>query len=84
MKRKRLLEALSDLLGKKSRGKRRHYQELKKLLNKLKDKEIQLEEKVLEEKDKHKRKRFEKELEIVKAQYAKGLGALQDLETPNG
>ena len=83
MKRKRLLEALSDLLGKKSRGKQRHYQELKKLLKKLKDKEIQLEEKVLEEKDKHKRKRFEKELEIVKAQYAKGLGALQDLEVPN-
>ena len=81
MKRKKLLEAIKDLLGEKQRGKRRRYDELKKLLKKLKEKEVQLEEKMLLEKDKPKRKRLGKELEIVKAQYAKGLNALQSLET---
>ncbi len=80
MKRKKLLAALSDLLHKKQRRKRKHQAELKKLLRKLKKKEIQLEEKMLMEKEAQKRKRMEKELQIVRAQLAKGLETLQDLE----
>ena len=80
MKRKKLLETLTNLLGKEKRRKRRHQAELKKLLKKLKGKEVQLEEKMLVEKDRQKRKRLSKELEIVKAQHAKGLKTLQSLE----
>ena len=81
MKRKKLLETLTDLLGKEERRKRRHRAELKKLLKKLKEKEAQLEDKMLMEQGRQKRKRLSKELEIVKAQYAKGLKPLQSLET---
>ena len=81
MKRKKLLETLTDLLGKEERRKRRHQAELKKLLKKLKEKEIQLEEKMLTERGRQKRKRLSRELEIVKAQYAKGLKTLHTLET---
>jgi phosphate:Na+ symporter len=44
-------------------------------------KEAQLEEKMLMEQGRQKRKRLSKELEIVKAQYVKGLKPLQSLET---
>lgn len=81
MKRKKLLKALSDLLDTEGRKKRKHHAELKELLDKLQEKEAHLEKKVLDEKDRHKQKRLRRELEIVKAQHAKGMETLQDLET---
>lgn len=80
MKRKKLLATLTDLLGKEERRKRKHHAELNKLLKQLAEKEARLEEKLKTEKDKHKRKRLGKELEIVKAQHAKGLKTLESLE----
>ncbi len=57
-----------------------HTVELEELLKQLKEKQVLLEDKMEKEKDKHKRKRLGKELDIVKAQYAKGIEALQNLE----
>lgn len=81
MKRKKLLKALANLLDMEGRKKRKHSAELKELLEKLEVKEVQLEEKVLTEKDKRKQKRLRSELEIVKAQHAKGVETLLKLET---
>jgi hypothetical protein len=81
MKRKKLLNKLAGFLDMKERKQRKHHDELEMLLMKLKDKEADLEKEVLLEKDVHKIKRLNKELDIVKAQYAKGMKALQDLET---
>ena len=80
MKRKKLLKMLTDLMGKKGRKKRRHRAELEDLLDKLQEKELRLDQRINAEKDKQKRKRLVKELEVVKAQRAKGMKVLQDLE----
>ncbi len=64
-----------------ARRKRRHEAELRELLDKLKEKKTQLHEKQLREKNKHKQEHLSKQLEIVRAQHAKGMEALQDLET---
>ena len=80
MKRKKLLKALADLLDTEGR-KKRHSDELKELLEKLEGKAVQLEKKVLTEKDKRKQQRLRSELAIVKAQHAKGVESLQKLET---
>ena len=80
MKRKKLLETLTDLLGKEARRRGRHHAELEKLLKKLSEKEAQLETKMSLERDEHKRKRLHKQLEIVRAQHAKGFKTLQSLE----
>ena len=50
------------------------------LLAKLKEKEVNLEEKIAQEKDERKQKRLSRELEIAKAQYAKGMETLQGLD----
>ena len=80
MKRKKLLKVLAELLDVEGRKQRKHHAELKDLLRKLRKKRGELEKKVLEEKDKYRKKRLNKELEIVNAQYAKGLEVLKDLE----
>lgn len=80
MKRKKLLKKLTDILGKKDRKMRKHRAELEELLHNLKDKEIRLEQKMEAEKDNHKRKRLSKEIEVVRAQYAKGTKTLHSLE----
>ena len=80
MKRKKLLKMLTELMDREGRKKRKHAAELEELLKQLKEKQVLLEDKVEKEKDKHKRKRLAKELDIVKAQYAKGFEALQNLE----
>ena len=80
MKRKKLLKALAGFLDGEERKKRRHHAELKRLLNELEKKEIELEEKILAARDKHKHKRLTKELEIVRAQLEKGNRALQVIE----
>jgi hypothetical protein len=80
MKRKKLLQALSELLGQKKSKKLKHLDELKTLLAKLEVKRIELKEKIPLEKNKRKRKRLGKELEVIDAQHAKGLKNLQKLE----
>lgn len=82
MKRKKLLNKLAEFLDMKKRKQSRHHDDLELLLIKLKKKMADLEDRQLEEKDGHKRRRLEKELDIVKAQYDKGQVALQELKTP--
>ena len=79
MKRKKLLKMLAKVLDMEGRDQRKHRDELKALLKKLKLKKVELEEKMVLEKDERKRKRLGKELEIINAQRLKGLKALQDL-----
>ncbi len=79
MKRKKLLNTLAKLLDMDGRKQRKHRDELKALLKKLKAKKSELEKKMLLEKDERKSKRLGKELEIIKAQREKGLKALQEL-----
>ena len=79
MKRKKLLKTLAKVLDMEGRNQRKHRDELKALLKKLKVKKVELEEKMMHEKDERKRKRLGKELEIINAQRLKGLKALQDL-----
>ena len=67
-------------MGKKGRKKREHQAELEDLLDKLHEKELRLDQRINAEKDKQKRKRLVKELEVVKAQRTKGFKALQNLE----
>jgi len=80
MKRKKLLKRLSDLLSGEERKKNKHHDDLEMLLAKLKEKEVKLEEKLAKEKDKRKHERLSRELEIAKAQYAKGMETLQGLD----
>jgi len=79
MKRKKLLKTLANFLDMDGRKQRKHSDELKALLKKLREKKVELEEKMLLEKDERKSKRLGKELEIINAQRLKGLKALQDL-----
>jgi len=80
MKRKKLLKTLAELLDREGRRQRQHRDELETLLTKLKKKQVGLEEKMLAERDGRKKERLGKELEIVKAQHAKGVDTLQGLE----
>lgn len=80
MKRKKLLNKLAEFLDMKGRKQRKHSDELSALMIKLKKKEVDLENMLLVEKQGHKRKRLNKELDIVRAQYAKGKNTLQELE----
>ena len=79
MKRKKLLNKLAGFLDMQEHKQRKHREELKVLLKKLKKKKVELEGKMEAENDNRKRKRLCKELDIIKAQREKGLSALQDL-----
>lgn len=79
MKRKKLLNKLAGFLDMEEHKQRKHRDELKVLLKKLKKKKVELEDKMKSEADNRKRKRLGKELEIIKAQREKGLRALRDL-----
>ena len=81
MKRKNLLNKLADFLDMKGRKQRKHRDDLEVLLIKLEKKKAALEKELLLQKDGHKQKRLGKELDIVKAQYAKGEKALRELAT---
>ncbi len=80
MKRKRLLKTLGDLLDMEGRKQRKHRDELKALLKKLKKKEVELKAKMQLEKNERKQKRLGKELEIIKAQRTKGVMTLRGLK----
>ena len=79
MKRKELMKTLAKVLDMEGRKQRKHRDELKKLLKALKKKKVELEEKIVLEKDERKLKRLGKELEIINAQRMKGLKTLHDL-----
>lgn len=79
MKRKKLLEMLAGWLDKDGEKLRNHREELEDLLENLKKKKIALQQKLEKEKNKSKHKRLGNELNIVKAQHAKGVKALADL-----
>ena len=80
MKRKKLLKKLADFLDRDGHKLRKHRDELKTLLKKLRKKEIELKEKMRHEKDERRLHRLGKEREIIRAQRMKGLQALQDLK----
>ncbi len=80
MKRKRLARMLAELLDGDGRKQRIHRYELKRLLKKLTKREIALEQKMHQEQDERKRNRLSKEIDIVNAQYAKGVETLKGLE----
>ena len=79
MKHKKLLKSLAKVLDMEGRKQRKHRDELKALLKELKKKKVELEQKILLEKDERKLNRLGKELGIINAQRLKGLKALQDL-----
>ncbi len=80
MKRKKLLKTLAELLDRETHKQRKHRDQLEALLARLKSKELELEGKVRAEKDGRKQQRLSMELEIVRAQHAKGVEALQGLD----
>lgn len=79
MKRTKLLKSLARVLDMDGRKQRKHRDELKDLLKELKKKKLELEQKMLHEKDERKLNRLGKELEIINAQRLKGLKALREL-----
>ena len=79
MKRKKLIKSLARVLDMEGRKQRKHRDELKALLKELKKKKVELEQKMLHEKDERKLNRLGKELEIINAQRLKGLKSLEDL-----
>jgi hypothetical protein len=79
MKRTKLLKSLARVLDMDGRKQRKHRDELKVLLKELKIKKVELEQRMLHEKDERKLNRLGKELEIINAQRLKGLKALQEL-----
>jgi len=80
MKRKKLLEAIGELLDQKKSKKLKRLDELKTLLAKLAVKKTELKERISLEKNKRGKKRLNKELEAADAQHAKGLKHLRQLE----
>ena len=80
MKRKKLLQAIEDLLDQKKSKKLKRLDELKTLLAKLSVKRTALKERISLEKNKREKKRLNKELEAADAQHAKGLKQLRELE----
>ena len=80
MKRKKLLKTLGDLLDLEGGKQRKHRDELKVQMKKLRKKEVELKAKMQLEKNERKQKRLEKELEIIKAQRTKGVMTLRGLK----
>lgn len=80
MKRKKLLEAIDELLDRKKSKKLKRVDELKTLLAELAVKKTELKDRIPPEKNKRKKKRLRKELEAADAQHAKGMKHLRRLE----
>ena len=80
MKRKILLRRISDLLDRDARKRRKHRDELRALLKKLRKKEIELNTRMQDETSKQKRKLLGKQLEIVRAQLEKGEKTLLEID----
>jgi len=80
MKRKKLMQTIAEFLDRDRRKQHKHREELTALLEILAIKEAELEEKLRQEQDARKQHRLSKELDILKAQHAKGMSTLQDLD----
>lgn len=72
MKTKRLLEKISDLLSPKMRRKKKEIAELEKLCEKLKEKELELEEKRKTAEDGEKAAKLAKKISLLRVQREKG------------
>ena len=68
----KVLSKLHDYLDQGERKKKAHCERIDSLLNKLKDKEHNLEKKLAAENDPAKKKRLKMELKVVAAQRKKG------------
>lgn len=79
MKRKKLLEKLSDFFDLDKRKQCERKDKLKEVLKQLRDKEHKLQHKLEHEESEIKRKRLKKEVQIIHAQRTKGLKRLKDL-----
>lgn len=79
MKRKKLLENLSDFFNLDKRKQCERKDKLKEVLKQLRDKERKLQHKLECEEDEVKCKRLKKEVQIIHAQRTKGLKKLKDL-----
>ncbi len=78
MKRKKLLKKLGDFLDSDKREACKRQGKLKEILKKLRDKERQLAQKLEDEQDEKKKKRLQKELDIVHAQRIKGISVYKE------
>ncbi len=75
-----LLTKLNDYLDKGERKKKAHCERIDYLLEKLKEKQKELEDKLATENDSGKRKRLKTELRVVEAQRKKGRMRREELE----
>jgi hypothetical protein len=80
VKRKKLLDAIGELLDQKKSKKLKRADQLKTLLAELAVKKTELKDRIPLERNKRKKKRLSKELEVADAHHAKGLKHLRQLE----
>lgn len=78
MTRKKLLNVLEELLNTEAYKKNKQQEALKKVLKKLKKKELKIKEKIKICKNSDEQKKLEMELEIVHAQRKKGIAVLKE------
>ncbi len=76
----KIFKQLGDYLDKGERKKKAHCERIDTLLNKLKEKEKDLEKKLSNEKDPDKSKRLRIELKVVTAQRKKGQDRRKELD----
>ena len=80
MKTKKLLEKLKGHLNAERREQLSKYDSIKKILRKLKKKEIILKEQLNDEDDEEVREQLQKELDVIFAQRQKGVGLKKELK----
>ena len=83
MKLKKLLKKLDTYFHEDKQKQREEYDELSRLLKKLKKKEMRLQEEISGEKDEEERRMLEQELMIVHGQREKGVSLLADMHEKN-
>jgi len=77
MSRKKLLKHLGKYLSRDSRKQNKHLSNLKALLKQLKQKELELKRKLVDDSSKKKPKQLQKEIQVVHAQRKKGIRILR-------
>ena len=79
MKLNKMIRELQEFLDEDSRKSKKHREDMKKLLHKIKAKEKSLAVKALTEFDEDKLEQLRKEIDMVHAQRKKGINALKEL-----
>ena len=79
MKLNKMIRELQEFLDADSRKRKKHREDMKKLLHKIKAKEKSLAAKALTEFDEDKLEQLRKEIDMVHAQRKKGINALKEL-----